>query len=110
MLAVGFSHRKVRQRLQVGAMRPHYPQGQQAVNILASGAVWLTGFGIASPLANRIRPRPSFVLGRFSGGTSETPVACFLHSSFFHPANCLDPFDALSLAHGKPSDSNGEYT
>jgi hypothetical protein len=33
----------------------------------------------------------SFVLGRFSGGTSETPVACFLHSSFFHPANCLDP-------------------
>ncbi len=34
-------------------------------------------------------------------------VACFLHSSFFHPANCLDPFDALSLAHGKPSDSNG---
>jgi hypothetical protein len=33
----------------------------------------------------------SFVLGRFSDGTSETPVACFLHSFFFHPANCLDP-------------------
>jgi hypothetical protein len=30
------------------------------------------------------------VLGRFSGDTSEAPVACFLRSSFFHPANCLD--------------------
>jgi hypothetical protein len=27
----------------------------------------------------------SFVFGRFSGGTSETPTACLLHSSFFHP-------------------------
>jgi hypothetical protein len=32
----------------------------------------------------------SFVLGRFWGGTSESPVACLLHSSFFHPANCLN--------------------
>src|SRR5580693_9663455 len=29
-------------------------------------------------------PRPSSFV-RFSGGTSETPTACFLHSSFFHP-------------------------
>jgi hypothetical protein len=28
----------------------------------------------------------SFVLGRFSGGTSETPAACFLYASFFHPS------------------------
>src|SRR5271165_999841 len=27
----------------------------------------------------------SFVLGRFSGGRSENPAACFLHSSFFRP-------------------------
>ena len=27
----------------------------------------------------------SFVLGRFSGGTSETPADRFLYASFFHP-------------------------
>jgi hypothetical protein len=27
----------------------------------------------------------SFVLGRYSGGQSETPAACSLYASFFHP-------------------------
>jgi hypothetical protein len=42
LLAVGLSHRKVRQ----GSRRPgpHYPQGHQAVNILESGlADWFAG-------------------------------------------------------------------
>jgi hypothetical protein len=47
MLAVGVSHRKVRQRRQVETIRPDYPQGPQAVNILASVTIWLIGFGIA---------------------------------------------------------------
>ena len=33
----------------------------------------------------------SFVLGRFSGGKSETPNACFLRSSSFHLANQAIP-------------------
>src|SRR5271165_4228513 len=40
-----------------------------------------------NPSRPRRRPRPR----PFPGGTSETPVACFLHLLFFHPANCLDP-------------------
>jgi hypothetical protein len=46
----------------------------------------------AKPSLNRPRPRrPPSYSAVFSGGTSENPVACFLHSSFFHPANYLDP-------------------
>ena len=37
----------------------------------------------------------SFVLGRLSGGTSETPTACFLHSSFSVPGRLAGaPFRA----------------
>ena len=32
-----------------------------------------------------LRPRPFF------GVSAKLPSACFLHSSFFHPANRLDP-------------------
>ena len=49
-------------------------------------SIFLTLRTVAScPNPPRPRRRPlSFVLGRFSG--SETPTACFLHSSFFHPS------------------------
>jgi hypothetical protein len=74
MITVGISHRRVGQRLQVETIRPHYPQGQQAVNILASGTVWLTGFGIAATL-----PDPFLLViflrpWRTLGGTNSRPL------------------------------------
>ena len=50
----------------------------------------------------------SFFLGRFLSGTSETPAACFLRSSFFHPGK--PQFEEATQPGSTPTSRNSTQT